>query len=115
MFFSTGLCLNSSTIHTKCEKYLRNIIEVIKSHKSIKDIQYYGKKKKRTKIQTMINKTQNRTKDWAKRTPQKAKGEFRCFRKDKHRVSLVAPAMLLENTDGRQCLLCNDSSVVNSN
>jgi hypothetical protein len=42
--------------HTKCAKCLRNIIEVIRSRKSIKDIQYYGKK--RTKIQTMINKTE---------------------------------------------------------
>jgi hypothetical protein len=38
--------------HTKCTKCLRNIIEVIRSRKSIKDIQYYGKKKNR-KIETI--------------------------------------------------------------
>ena len=50
MFFSTELCLNSSTIHTQnARNVLRNIIDVIGSRKSIKDIQYYGKKRKEQK------------------------------------------------------------------
>jgi hypothetical protein len=39
--------------HTKCAKCLRNIIEVIRSRKSIKDIQYYGKKRNEQKLETI--------------------------------------------------------------
>jgi hypothetical protein len=49
LFFSE-LCLNSSTIHTQnARNVLRNIIDVIGSRKSIKDIQYYVKKRKEQK------------------------------------------------------------------
>ena len=57
MFFSTELCLNSSTIHTQnARNVLRNIIDVIGSRKSIKDIQYYGKKRKEQKYKQWSTK-----------------------------------------------------------
>ena len=57
IFFSTELCLNSSTIHTQnARNVLRNIVEIIRSRKSIKDIQYYGKKRKEQKYKQWSTK-----------------------------------------------------------
>jgi hypothetical protein len=44
---------------------------------------------KKEKNKNTNNDQQNRTKDWAKRTPQKAKGEFRCFTSGTRHVALV--------------------------